>query len=335
MSITKKSVTLPLSKTVYQTFSFQGCTSAMIAANPSIRNWYLNEIFILQCNKFFLNGGFSSPEVLIRATLQSDCPYMEFETVSLKYLEGALHSVIKSMIDAGYYIYFNNLDDYYVPGKCWYKQWHFAHDGMIFGYNQNAHTYDILSYDENWIFQPYKTPQRAVEKGFRSCAESNTHGLLFVMKPRSVIVDLNPKTILITLKEYLQSTLENDPPDIGDHAFGIVVHDYVAKYLDLLYNEFYPHERMDRRVFRMIWEHKVVMLERLQAVEKKLKMDNEISQRYLPVVQEANKLRMMYASHFMKPRKSLLPSIKNELISLKKTEEEILVEFTKKIENTI
>lgn len=335
MKNSAKSIQLPLSPTIYQTYTFQGGVSAMLSENPSILNWYLNEIFLLRCNKLFLDGRFSSPEVLIDRTWKYCCPYFEYEIVPTTHLKGALHSVIRSMLDAGYYVFIDNLDDYYVPGKSWFKEWHFAHDGMIFGYDREKKTYDFLSYDKDWLFQPYKTGQRGVEKGFQACADVKQPGVLSAMKPLSVHVELNPRKILKVMKRYLSSTMENDPPNVGDTAFGIVVHDYLMLYLDLLYNDFYPHERMDRRCFRMIWEHKVVMLQRLRAVEEKLQWDHEISSDYALLIHTADSIRMMYASHFVKPRKSILPILKKKLSNLKTEEERVLRKFTEKLERAI
>ena len=335
MILPQKAIQLPLTKTVYQTYVPQGSSSGMCVENPSIRNWYLNEIFILQCNKRFTQGTYSSPIISIKRTNVEGCPYLECEKVSLKYIGKHLHSVIRNMIDAGYYIQIGNLDDYYVRGKSWSNEWHFAHNGMIFGYDQNNLTYDMYSYDKRWIIRPYTVFQKDIEKGFQSCAGIDRYGILFAMKPKKTYIELNPHRILKTMKEYLHSTMENDPPNKGNTAYGIVVHEYLALYLDRLYDESFPHERMDRRSFRMIWEHKLIMLERLIAVEKKFGWDDNISSRYQPIVQTSNTLRMMYASHFIKPRKQVLLTIKEKLLKMKALEESILLEFIKQLEKEL
>ena len=73
---------------------------------------------------------------------------------------------------------------------------------------------------------------------------------------------------------------------------------------------------MDRRVFRLIWEHKKAMLERILLIEHHLKMDNETSEKYKPLVTEADTMRMLYASHHMKRRDSVLPGIQKKLLSM-------------------
>ena len=98
-----------------------------------------------------------------------------------------------------------------------------------------------------------------------------------------------------------------------------------------LYRGEIPYERMDRRVFRLIWEHKKVMLERIIKVEEALHFDNTLSEKYRPLVKEADAMRMLYASHHMKRRDSVLPIISDKLLRLEKTEREILTELTEKM----
>ena len=54
----------------------------------------------------------------------------------------------------------------------------------------------------------------------------------------------------------MESDLEKFPENGEGNVRGLVVHTYLAKYLDMLYDGSISYERMDRRVFRLIWEHK-------------------------------------------------------------------------------
>ena len=104
----------------------------------------------------------------------------------------------------------------------------------------------------------------------------------------------------------------------------MVVHAYIAEYVTKLHSGDIPYERMDRRVFRLIWEHKKVMLERIVNIEQSLNLTNEISEKYKHIVSEADTMRMLYASHHMKRRDSVLPIIKKKLFNLAKKEKELL-----------
>jgi len=95
----------------------------------------------------------------------------------------------------------------------------------------------------------------------------------------------------------------------------------------MLYNGSIPHNRMDWRTLRMIWEHKKVMLQRIKLIEQKMQLDNSISLSYDSIVSKANHARMLYASHFVKKRDELLPIIQNTLLEIKNKEEKLLTEL--------
>lgn len=103
-----------------------------------------------------------------------------------------------------------------------------------------------------------------------------------------------------------------------------MVHDFIAKYVMMLFDGSIPYDKMDRRIFRLIWEHKKVMLERIQRIELELQNDSKISSKYISLVNEANTIRMLYASHHMKRRDSVLPIIHEKLLEIKNKETTLL-----------
>lgn len=325
-----KFVELPIIEPVYQTYHYQGIGSAILKSNPTIRNWYLNEIMNLRCSRKFLSG-YTTPEITIDQSRFSANPYLERVWMSLRFAKGYANPIIREILNNGYYAAFGGVDDFYIPGKTWYQERHFAHDGLICGYNQNEKTYCIYAYDSNWIYQKFWTPQKSFNKGCAAMAKQGKILGITALKPRSDIVAFSPEVACEKIVEYLDSSLEKYPMDGEDTVFGIAVHVYIAEYVTKLYNGSIPYERMDRRVFRVIWEHKKAMLERMQAMEQSLNMDNRFSEKYKAVVAESNLLRMLYASHHMKRRDSVLPTIRKKLLDLMETEGKLLTEFTGKV----
>ena len=148
-------------------------------------------------------------------------------------------------------------------------------------------------------------------------------------------MELRPDEIFGCLKEYMNSSLDMYPPDNDGMVYGIAVQDYVAMYMNKLAEQTVPYERTDRRVFRMLWEHKKVMLARIIAVESELKMDREVSSQYADIVKEANALRMMYASHCIKARYPILLTIRDRLVLLKEMENRLLTRFIEKMDGSM
>ncbi len=319
-------VELPLIEPIYSTYHYQGPGSAILVNNTSIRNWYLNQVLILSCSRKFLNG-FTTPAIGLVESSWNNNPYLEKNLYSMRFLNGHIHTVIKNMLDAGYYVFFDGIDDYYVEGKSWYHKKHFNHDGCICGYNREDQTYCIYAYDKDWVYQKFWTTQKSFEAGRKAMFKQNRFGSICAIKAKRDQVEFSAETALEKIGEYLDSSIDKYPETADGIVYGIVVHDYIAKYVEMLYDGSIPYEKMDRRVFRLIWEHKKVMFERIQCIENKLNLSHDISDRYKTAVNDSNTIRMLYASHHMKRRDSVLPIIQKKLISIKELEQNLLNEL--------
>lgn len=324
-----KFVELPLISPIYSTYQCQGPGSAVLVSNPSIRNWYLNEVMILTCSKGFLSGR-TTPDLGVENSYWAENPYLEQQWFSMRFLDGYINPVIRNLLDAGYYVCFSGIDDYYVKGKSWYKENHVNHDGAICGYNQEDKTYCLYSYDSNWIYRKFWTTQKSFDDGRKFMFRQGVYGSICGIKPKNDMVEFSAETACRKIAEYLDSSIEKYPEGGEGNVFGIVVHEYIAKYVGKLLDGSIPYERMDRRVFRLIWEHKKAMLERIECIEKALELKPDISEKYAPLVAEADTMRMLYASHRMRRRDSLLPIIQNKLLALKEKEQHLLEELLEK-----
>ena len=325
----KKKVELSLAQPIYSTYQYQAPGTAILVDNPSIRNWYMNEVMILTCTRKFLNG-YTTPEINMVDSHWTSNPYIQRRWYPMDFLEGYTSYVIRKMLDSGYYVYFSGIDDYYVKGKSWYKERHLNHDGCICGYDQENKTYCIYSYDESWVYRKFWTKQKCFEAGRKARFKVGQFGYVCGIKANDAQVEFSHEAALKKIAEYLNSTMEMYPETSEDTVYGIVVHDYIAKYVGKLYDGSIPYEKMDRRVFRMIWEHKKAMLERIELIEKTLQLDNSISNAYESVVKESDNCRMLYAAHHTKERKSVLPIIQKKLLALKRCEEKLLNELLQK-----
>ncbi len=318
-----KHIELPLAEPLYSTYHYQAPGTAVICNNKSVRNWYLNQVMDLKCSKRFLNG-FTTPEITIEDSSWAVNPYLDKRGMSTEFTRGFINPIIREMIDRGFYVTFGEVDDFYVKGKSWYKEHHFCHDGLICGYDQNDKTYCIYAYDSNWIYRKFWTPQKDFNAGRIAMRKKGIFSSICGLKVNDDKVEFSSKIACQKIKEYLDSDLQKYPFDSGTNPRGIVVHEYIAEYVTKLYNGDIPYERMDRRVFRLIWEQKKVMLERIVNIEKCLDSANGISKKYEGVVSEADTMRMLYASHHMKRRDSVLPIIKKKLLKLNDAEKELL-----------
>lgn len=326
-----RTIELLLGEPFYSTYHFQGLSGAVSDNFPSVRNWYLNNSLSLKCNKVFLYG-FSSPHLNIEKSSWTEYPYFDKYIYPMRFFGDNIHDLIIELLHNGYFVNFDGIDDYYMEGKTWYAKRHFCHDGLIFGYNQLDNTYSIFAYDSKWQYSKFKVKQQSFDNGKKSMMDAGIYGNLCAVKPKNVIVDINPDIICNLLIEYLNSSLENYPMKGDGEVKGAVVHKYIELYMDKLFEGLIQYDKMDWRMFRVIWEQKKFMLERLQKVEHKLSFDNVLSNKYNVVVKNANTMHMLYSSHHQRRRDSVLPVIKKILVETYKLETSILYDFVRLIE---
>lgn len=324
----KKFIELPLVEPMYSTYH-NGIVTACLVNNPTLRNAYLNEAGILTCNRKFLSG-YTSPEIDVEGTRIEDASFLIKQWISMIPLKHLLNSMIKNYLDEGYYVHYSGVDDYFIEGKSFYQEKHFSHDGTICGYNQEDKTFCIYAYDKDWVYRKFWASQKSFEEGRKYSYNGGVRGGIIGLKPKEEKIEFSSEKALKLIKDYLDSNMKKYPEDGEGAVRGIVVHRYIVKYLEKLYDGTIPYEKMDWRVFRMIWEHKKVMLERIECIENQLGLDAKTSKKYKRVVVEANNMRMIYAMLHTKRRDSLFQSLQKKLLSLDEQEEKTLKELLRK-----
>ena len=327
-----KKVELPIIEPLLTTYHRQGSAYAIIGENPSAENWYLNNSVSLECNRKFLTG-YTTPEITIcKADLKNN-PLILRSEIPIRYAAGHTCDIIRRMLDDGRYVYFTAIDDFYVKGKSWYNKRHFSHDGMIIGYDNSDKTFILYAYDENWKYRVFKTPCRGFEEGRKSMEKKFPDALIIGIKVSDKITELSVKTVRDEIKQYLDSDFVKYPvSETNDKAKGIIVHEYIGMYIDRLINGDIPYEKTDRRVFRLIWDHKRLMEKRLSACLEKINVKSDIPEKYKSLVKEADNMRMLYAAHILKKKETVLPVIKQKLLKINQEEKIILNDFINKTE---
>mgnify|MGYP003291408286 CR=1 FL=1 len=331
----KKSVCLPFEVPIFATTQGAAATGLAMIGHPTAFNYLLNNSTSLYCTRKFIKG-FTTPEVSVPDSGIFSCGFMVRYGVNFKYSFPHCMDIIKNMLNDKLYIYYNRVDDFYLPGKSWYGTRHIYHDGVICGYDDNDGTLSIAAYDINWLYSLIRIPQEAFIKGMQSAFEVEQYGTFTGYKIRNnVVIDLEEKKIINNIKEYLESDFKAYPTDVEGGVRGAVVHDYLCIYLKKIIDGSVPYEKMDWRVLRPVWEHKKCMLERIRAVEIKNAWDKYLGDAYMPIVEKANYIRMMYALYHRRRKDSILSGVIKELMELKNEEKQILAQFVERMETSI
>lgn len=326
------SASLPFCVPVFATTPYIAAAGLAMAGHPTAYNGFLNQVTTISCNRRFLTG-FSSPQMGIpRVGIEAFICIDRYD-INSRFSYMHYPDMIKRMLDEGFYVYFTCIDDFYMRGKCWYGIRHMSHDGIICGYDENDNTYSIAAYDTNWLFNLIRIPQDCFIEGLNACIENKEFGWITAYKVKeNTVIHLDEKLILRYLKEYVDNTMDKFPLDQQGGVEGIAVQDFLALYLDKIKEGFIAADRMDWRALRPVWEHKRCMLDRIKAIEKKRDWNTELSSQYAPLVEDANRVRMMYAMYHKTQKESLLDKMKNGILSFKDKEYVILKELIKRME---
>lgn len=320
----------------YPWFAFtQGTAAPCIALrnHPTAYNAILNQCTTLSCSRRFLDG-FTTPQVGIPRLNIHSFPCIERYGVALRFTHDRFREIVKKMLDEGFYIYFGGVDDYFLPGKSWYGIRHMSHDGILCGYDDNDGTYSIAAYDSDWVFRLIRIPQDCFREGLESGISQGWNGNLYAYRMRNGEIQPDEKQMLRYLKAHVDADMDHFPLTERGNVEGIAVQGFLALYIGKLMDGSIPTDKMDWRVLRPVWEHKKCMLDRLIALEALHGWEPEFSSRYRPLVDAANRNRMMYAVYHKNRRPELLENVRKGLLDGKEQERAILCDFIRKTEET-
>ena len=327
-----KSVALPFVVPNFATVQSSGAAELAMIGHPTAYNQTLNQATSIRCNRKFLSG-FTSPQVSVPNINIRSYKFIEQYGVSFRYAYAYCLDIIKAMLDEGMYVFYNRVDDFYLPGKSWYGTRHMHHDGIICGYDDNDESISIAAHDINWVYNLIRVPQKCFQEGLASSLDAKQYGNMIAYKIKEdTVVEINEAVMLKHLRAYLDSSFEKYPTDEDGPVLGTIVHNYLAMYIDKLKDGSIPYEKMDWRALRPVWEHKKCMLERIKAVEEKNGWTDELSARYAPIVEKANCIRIMYAMYHKNHNDNLLDKIRDGLLDVAKNDKALVEEFVKKLE---
>ena len=318
-----KAVSLPFFTPTFAVFQNCAAPEFVLSQCENGEVHMINQYIDLACLKKFLQG-YTSPWVTLPGANIENYKSLTRYTVHMTYAHEFCGNIIHSILNDNMYIYFKGFDDYYIPGKSWYGIKHMKHDGIISGYDDDRNTYDIIAYDMNWNFSCIKVPQDAFIESMYKAIEQDFMPFIVAVKVKTNPVGYDSKEICANIKRYLDSDLNKYPLDKDGKVQGIAVHEYLAMYMNKLLDGSIPYESMDWRPMRAVWEYRVYTLKRIKAIESDLMLDCSMSNLYQHIVDESNKLRLMYAIYHKKKKDSILQSVHDGILDLYEKERHIL-----------
>ncbi|MFD2614753.1 hypothetical protein [Paenibacillus gansuensis] len=245
--------------------------------------------------------------------------------------------LIRGLIDAGYYVHLN-IDESVIPQSPKYKKGPYYHPIFIYGYNNLTGKFKISGYFNHHKYEFIEADYALIEKGYELAkADKNSLWInrlqLYKVNPSAnYIFDI--ECVVEGLREYCLSIpsdrkirhFENPDPDA---KFGLQTYDCMEEHIETIATYNYP---IDLRPFHIIWEHKKVMVSRLNyMMHDELNLKEFINQ-YSELEKETNSIKDTALKFKITEDMRLLNNLSKSLKKIHTREKYILEELISTLE---
>ena len=273
-----------------------------------------------------LHYGVYNPEI----TAQDTADHLCLQGNDRLYLFKKNSSIIEA-IDEGWYIY-TDADMFYIDDSDSYEQYHYQHDLMIYGYDDE--NFYIYMYDKNKL-TPHKVSYIHFMNGYFSDYTKEKEPLYrnraILFRPNNVTAEVNVTKIKLHMHDYLNGveTFAREYPNIFNPD-SLTVHgiDTYAEFVNLIEQNLLDEEKYLRRTdFYSLYEHKKVMLDRVKYLKDKnvLSLSNELEAEFAALTSISNKIMLLSlkhnAVHTNEQKNTILDNVKAMINDLKSKEE--------------
>lgn len=290
---------LPYIAPTYRTYNYMACLDVCAQGDPRMDNWVLNYYTSWCCEKNE-TGNPKVPAVRIPYSQIWRVPiFFNHCRISKKYIQNCYTQVFKNFLNDGCYIYFNIVDDYYMQIKPAYKRYHYPHDGLITGYDEEKKVYYVSTYTKSGNFENVEVSFGEFNRAWHSRYMDNTAlgadiiGLK--LHPEEKYEPLVDK-ILEDIHRYVSSEVTEEHKR-QDSVFGLAVYHEIERFFQAVLQNGYPC--YDKRLFRLIYEHKLSMYRRLKYLNEESIVPPETVKSYKEVLDIANKTYMLHLKYLM------------------------------------
>lgn len=256
----------------------------------------------------------------------------------LKLTEDNLIDNIINWIDNGYYIE-TFLNECEIEGTFLNKsQIVRINEQLVYGYDKTARIFKMTMFNAKSQFTKMDISFDVFKKVFFSkkgkelCCNSNwvsvgdEYGLVLYRFREDIRYKFDIENVILQLEEYLNSTnsairLSWLTQEKRDFVFGMDVYDSLIKWLDL-----HEDEYLDNRSAFGLWDHKKMMLKRLEYLEKNCYLSRNYSEEYKTIVKMSDNVRLLVMKYNVVRKRNVIDSIIKALKSMKEYENKLLSE---------
>lgn len=169
---------------------------------------------------------------------------------------------LKERIDQDNYLLLYKIDEYYLSYSKRYQVKHYIHDTYIYGYEEDK--FCVMAQKKGKL-QMLKIDAQEIADAMYSQIDENPSVHFCSFRFRNVNATINMEKIKRDIKEYLLGSRKTD----DNQVYGTAVY-HIIRECSLARAEGRKEEGdlFDLRIFRMIWEHKKVMILHLEKLNE-------------------------------------------------------------------
>lgn len=315
---------LPMAIPPSETYQLQSFMMGIMLQNKNVRNVLFNSYINL-----YISENAWDKETL--EFIDAECESYRLTGIGemdLFYLQNIskekCKDFLKERIGQDNYLLLFEIDEYELFYSEYYKKEHFMHDTYVYGYD-DTHFY-VMAYSQGHL-RLMKVPEQQIINGLYSQLNEESHFCSFRVYHKAKI-KLSIKKILSQIDYYLAGGKN----ELG-RTVGISVYDHLQQTLTEVENNRNEDEMLNPRVFRMLWEHKKMILFRNFHLAEKIVTLNDLMPSAKKLEQQGAMVMLMMLKYNLKKDFGIVKRIKEKLDEMKDIEKDYWYSFSKRLRN--
>lgn len=336
--------TLPLAKPLMHGFNFYAFPLAILGNYEQAQSWIHSNFMNIELYYNFLDGHVLPISPCFFNYAYNPNPWISEQRLHRDHLATfgiPINELIIDSINKGYYV-FLNVDEHYLPNRDITGESHAVHDNLIFGYDKEAETFDVLGFRANGVFGTSKVSFADFEMAYQHVAEIENWNqdirLLKFNEKASYKFDI--RLVADLIEDYLLSRntyerfyMATDPYAV-DNVYGMDIYEHLKTYFRLLLD---GKIWLDAKYLHMLWEHKKGMVARIQYMEENGYLDKGLglSARYVEIESRMLVLRNILIRYSIDFKTERLEKIIDSLDAVAHDEKAILQQLIGEMRATV
>ena len=296
--------TLPMRMPPCETYQGMAFIMGVLLSHENIKNYFHNTYISLRCaNSDKMWDLTLELNHILWDPLGEDGVFEVNRYNANALSEDSFVGFLKERIRQGNYILLFQIDEFYLSYSQDYNNRHFIHDVYIYGYDNDC--FCVMAYRDDRL-QLFKVKQTEIRDAFYSCCKECEGEVAFcTCRPWHLAnIEIDYKKMKESIIDYYMGAISDN------HLYGILTYQAIIRALKKMKEDECP-ETIDVRVFRMLWEHKILMRSHLETLGNKMSVNDaiEAASEVEKIGEKVFRLSMKY--RMTKADKTLVKMIEN------------------------